>query len=99
MGPNGTIVFSPSVTGLLYRIPAAGGTPLPVTRMARPAPGRQNMWPFFLPDGTHFLYSESNGPMDPAGENIFVGSLDGSAPKLVGSRMSENVAYASGYLL
>jgi eukaryotic-like serine/threonine-protein kinase len=93
---NGVIVFSPSVAGPLYRIQDAGGVPIPVTRMAKPG---RHMWPFFLPDGTHFFYSESNGPADPEGNNIYIGSLDGSAPKLILSKTSANVAYASGYLL
>ena len=96
---DGTIVFSPFVTGPLYRIPDTGGVPVPVTRMAHPSPGQRHMWPFFLPDGTHFLYSESSGPIDPQGESIYVGSLDGSAPKLISSKPAGNMAYASGYLL
>ena len=96
---DGTIVFSPFVTGPLYRVSDGGGVPVPVTRMVRPSPGQRHMWPFFLLDRTHFLYSESSGPTDPQGENIYVGSLDGSAPKLVSSRISGNVAYAAGYLI
>ncbi len=96
---NGTIVFSPSIVGPLYRIQEGGGVPTPVTGMAKPSPGQRHMWPSFLPDGTHFFYSESNGPADPQGDNIYVGSLDGSAPKLILSKTSANVAYASGYLL
>lgn len=97
--PDGTILFSPSVDGPLYRIPDSGGVPAPVTRMARPRPGERHMWPFFLPDGIHFLYSDSTGPADPHGETIYVGSLDGDPPKRVISKTSGNVAYAAGYLL
>jgi eukaryotic-like serine/threonine-protein kinase len=96
---DATIVFSPSVNGPLYRIPESGGVPVAVTRMTRPRPGERHMWPFFLPDGTHFLYSDSTGPSDPQGESIYVGSLDGSDPKLISSKIAGNVAYASGYLL
>lgn len=95
---DGTIVFSPSVTGPLYRIPDSGGIAVPATYI-EPTPGRRHMWPFFLPDGRRFLYSESSGPADPEGERIYVGSLDGSGPKLVSSKISANVAYAAGYLL
>ncbi|MBV8863834.1 MAG: PD40 domain-containing protein, partial [Acidobacteriaceae bacterium] len=98
-GRDGTIVFSPFVTGPLYRIPDTGGVPVVVTHMAHPGPGRRHMWPSFLPDGRHFLYSESSGPADPLGESIYVGALDGSAAKLVCSSISGNVAYAAGYLL
>ena len=97
-GRNGTIVFSPSVTGPLYRIPDSGGVPVPITRMT-PASASQHMWPFFLPDGTHFLYSDLSGPMNTQGEIIYLGSLDGSDPKLISSKIAGNVSYASGYLL
>ena len=57
------------------------------------------MWPSFLPDGRHFLYSESRAPNDPQGESIYVGSLDGSSPKLIASKTSGNTEYAAGYLV
>jgi len=98
-GRDGTIVFSPLVDGPLYRVPESGGTPTPVTRMAHASTGQRHMWPFFLPDGTHFLYADSSGPLGPQGESIFLGSLDGSDPKLISSKISGNVSYASGYLL
>jgi Tol biopolymer transport system component/DNA-binding winged helix-turn-helix (wHTH) protein len=98
-GRDGTIVFSPSVVGPLYRIPASGGVPVPVTRMTHPTIGQRHMWPSFLPDGTHFIYSDSNGPVSQQGASIYIGSLDGSDPKLISSKVAGNVAYASGYLL
>jgi len=57
------------------------------------------MWPSFLPDGRHFLYSESRGPDDTQGESIYVGSLDGGSPKLIASKTSGNTEYAAGYLV
>jgi Tol biopolymer transport system component len=96
---NGTILFSPSVTGPLFRIPDSGGVPAPLTHIARPNPGQRHMWPSFLADGRHFFYSESNGPTDPQGERVYVGSFDGTAPKLITSGISGNVVYAAGYLL
>ena len=96
---NGTIVFSPSVDGPLYRIPDSGGIPVPVTRMTHGSAGQRHMWPSFLPDGTHFLYSDSSGPIGAQGESIYLGSLDGSSPKLISSKIAGNVAYASGYLV
>ena len=98
-GRDGTIAFSPSVDGPLYRIPDTGGVPAPVTRMIHASAGERHMWPFFLPDGKHFLYSDSSGPSSEQPERIYVGSLDGSEPKLISSKISGNVAYASGYLL
>jgi DNA-binding winged helix-turn-helix (wHTH) protein/Tol biopolymer transport system component len=98
-GPDGTILFSPNVDGPLFRIPASGGVPVAVTRITRASAGQRHMWPFFLPDGTHFLYSDSSGPISPQGESVYLGSLDGSNPKLISSKIAGNVVYVSGYLL
>ena len=97
-GRDGTIVFSPSVDGPLYRVTDRGGAAVPVTRIAEPGSGRGHMWPSFLPDGRHFLYSEERAN-DPQGESIYVGSLDGSSPKLIASKTSGNPEYAAGYLV
>jgi DNA-binding winged helix-turn-helix (wHTH) protein len=97
-GPDGNIVFSPSVNGPLYRILDSGGVPVPVTRMTQPSAGQRHMWPFFLPDGTHFIYSDSNG-LSAQGESTYVGSLDGGDAKRISSKIAGNVAYVSGYLL
>ena len=98
-GRDGTIVFSPFVDGPLYRVPDRGGVAVPVTRIAEPGSSKRHMWPSFLPDGRHFLYSESRGPNDPEGESIYVGSLDGSSPKLIASKTAGNTVYAAGYLV
>ena len=98
-GPDGTILFSPSVAGPLDRVSDSGGTPVPATRVSQPGQGQRDMWPSFLPDGRHFLYAESGGPADPKGESIFVGSLDGSAPRSIASKTTGNAVYASGYLV
>jgi DNA-binding winged helix-turn-helix (wHTH) protein/Tol biopolymer transport system component len=97
-GRDGTIVFSPFVDGPLYRVPDRGGAAVSVTRITDPGSGRGHMWPSFLPDGRHFLYSEERAN-DPQGESIYVGSLDGSSPKLIASKTSGNTEYAAGYLV
>jgi serine/threonine protein kinase len=55
----------------IKRVPAAGGSPVKVIN----TPG---VYPVFLPDGRHFLYSiPTRGPAERIGINI--GALDGSA--------------------
>jgi DNA-binding winged helix-turn-helix (wHTH) protein/Tol biopolymer transport system component len=98
-GRNGTIVFSPFVNGPLFRVSDRGGAAVQVTRIAQRGSGQGHRWPSFLPDGTHFLYSESGGPQDPHGQSIYVGSLDGGSPKLIASKTSGNPEYAAGYLV
>src|SRR5262249_16234518 len=51
------ILFAASKPGPIYRISAQGGTPKPVTRIEESRGEIGHRWPFFLPDGQHFLYS------------------------------------------
>src|SRR5262249_35564647 len=46
------IVFAPSPTGALYRVPASGGQALAVTAL-QPQADQSHRWPIFLPDGRH----------------------------------------------
>jgi Tol biopolymer transport system component len=97
---DGTIVFGPSLRGPLYRVPAGGGTPAPVTKILRQGSIQTDRWPFFLPDGKHFLYyADWSSPTDPQGDGIHVGALDASEGKLISSELKGNVSFASGYLL
>jgi eukaryotic-like serine/threonine-protein kinase len=97
---DGTIVFGPSLRGPLYRVPVSGGTPAPVTRIMRQGSIQTDRWPFFLPDGKHFLYfADWTSPADPQGDGIYVGSLDASEGKLISPELKGNVFFASGHLL
>ena len=97
---DGTVVFAPSLTGSLYRVSASGGAPTPVTRIVRQDSGQVHRWPFFLPDGKHFLYFvDWSAPEDKQGNGIYVGSLNSGEPKLISSELSGTVAYAAGNLL
>jgi serine/threonine protein kinase len=95
---EGTIVFGPTLRGPLQRVPASGGTPTPVTKLMRQGTVQTDRWPFFLPDGKHFLYfADWSSSTDPNG--IYVGSLDAREGKLVSSELKGNVLFASGHLL
>src|SRR5262249_5382882 len=97
---DGTIVFAPSVIGGLYRVPAGGGVPTPVTRTGRQGGGQDHRWPFFLPDGKHFLYFvDWSAPEDRQDNGIYVGSLDSGKPRLISSELSGTVTYGAGNLL
>jgi Tol biopolymer transport system component len=56
-GSQGTIVFSPSTAGVLQRVPDAGGTPQPLTRLEKS--DVNNGWPEFLPGGKAVLFAAS----------------------------------------
>ena len=97
---DGTIVFAPSVISPLVRIAESGGESVPVTTGPIQGSGHGHRWPFFLPDGSHFLYfSDWNAPDAPQGNGIYVGSLDGRPAKLISSELTGNVEYAAGHLL
>ena len=53
---NGMILFSPNPTSQLYEVPAEGGSPSPVTTLDATEKVSRHRWPYFLPDGRHFLY-------------------------------------------
>jgi Tol biopolymer transport system component len=51
---EGAIVFTPGVFEPLYRVSAAGGTAVPVTRLG--PRDEAHRWPNFLPDGRHVVF-------------------------------------------
>jgi dipeptidyl aminopeptidase/acylaminoacyl peptidase len=77
------------------RVPATGGTPVPVTHVA---PGQiGHFWPQFLPDGRHLLFSAGAGAGQPG--TVWVASLDGGEPTRVVESTAGVVYAAPGYLL
>jgi len=91
------ILFAPAATGPLYLVPAAEGAATAVTKLDTARKERAHRWPYFLPDGKHFLYF-ANTFAAGASNAIYVASLDLKVNKLL-VPASSNVAYASGYLL
>jgi serine/threonine protein kinase len=95
---DGTIVAALSYNTGLSRVPASGGTPMPVT-VVDGAHYTSHRWPTFLPDGKHFLYIavKHNAPNSPE-TAVFLASLDGKENRLLFHTLS-NATYASGRLL
>ncbi|MGH9897183.1 MAG: serine/threonine protein kinase, partial [bacterium] len=78
---DGTILFTPSRQGGLAGISASGGASSPVTTADRSRGETSHRWPYFLPDGRHFLYfADTNEPTSMA---VYVGSLDSQETRLV----------------
>jgi serine/threonine protein kinase len=94
-GSEGIIVYSPSARDGLYRIPATGGAPERASTLD-PSAYNSHRWPWFLPDGRHFLYLASN--LGTSVQDIYVGSIDGKESRLV-LQADSNVIYSQGYLL
>jgi Tol biopolymer transport system component/tRNA A-37 threonylcarbamoyl transferase component Bud32 len=95
---NGIIVFSPDANSPLLRVSASGGTPEQITAMDTTKREQSHRWPFFLPDGNHFLYVTQTASMANENDAIKVGALDKSVDSVI-MRGNSNVEYASGYLL
>jgi hypothetical protein len=96
-GPDDTIVFAPSLSGPLMQVPASGGDPTPAT--ALDADRRQNghRFPYFLPDGEHFLFASL--PAGPNGWDTFVGSLSSPEVKHLLTARSVAIYAEPGFLL
>jgi serine/threonine protein kinase/Tol biopolymer transport system component len=95
---DGVIVFAPSSTGVLHRVSASGGVSSAVTKLDETKAETSHRWPFFLPDGEHFLYFSGSSVGAAEGAEIYVASLAKHESKLLLSANS-NAAYAQGYLL
>ena len=70
---DGVIIFGTISTGL-WRVPAEGGTPAPLTVLDPSRHESEHELPSFLPDGRHFLYFINSTV--PENSGIYVGSLD-----------------------
>jgi serine/threonine protein kinase len=95
---NGTIVLAPDATGSLYRVAATGGKAEVVVQADTTNKYLSFRWPFFLPDGEHFLYStESSSTGSTAEDGIYISSLKGEAGKMI-IKTPSNAQYANGHL-
>jgi DNA-binding winged helix-turn-helix (wHTH) protein len=90
---DGTIVFSPGpIPSPLFRVPASGGVPTPVTK-ATAGTGETHRVPEFLPDHRRFLFLSSTATPETSG--VYAGSLDGTAQVRILAEDSSAV-YAPG---
>ncbi len=97
-GPGGVILFAPDTQSVIFRITANGGTPVPVTKVDI-SQHTSHRWPFFLPDGQHFLYLALNHDSAlSASDAVYYASLDGRENRQL-FRTQSNAIYGSGYFL
>jgi hypothetical protein len=93
---QGVILFAEFRRGI-FRLPAAGGTP---KRIVAPDPALNETsvnYPWFLPDGRHFLYTARNAQQDQI--KVFVTELESSTREPI-ETLDSNVNYVyPGYLL
>ncbi len=93
---DGVIVFG-TPKGPLYRVSEQGGVATPATSLDASRQEMSHAFPWFLPDGTHFLYLARS--TKPSNTGVFVGTLDGAPPKLILTGDSFAMYASPGYLL
>jgi Tol biopolymer transport system component len=93
----GVIVFAPASAGALMRVPDTGGQPVPATSLDTARKETGHRFPFFLPDGRHFLFIGL-----PAHEGLFdvsIGTLDNSERMHLTTSESAATYVEPGWLL
>jgi Tol biopolymer transport system component len=96
---DGTVVYGPSDTSPLHRVPAEGGTPTVITTL------QGNDWshryPWLLPDGRRFLFTAVQYTMaaEASASGVYLGSLDGAVPTRILGDLSNAVYASPGYIL
>ncbi len=95
----GDILFGSHADEPIYRVSAAGGVPVAVTQLDPNRKQRSHQWPYFLPDGRHFLYlgGDPYAPPESGINSIFAASLDSSESKFL-VKANSSATYASGWL-
>jgi len=105
-GSAGVILFDFTAGDPLFKVSAKGGVPSAATTINDERGEQTHSWPWFLPDGNHFLYlvsvyrdSGTTGRASSDYEVLKVGSLDGSVEKEL-VRVDSRVEYtSSGYIV
>ncbi len=92
---DGTIIIG-AIGGPLSQVPAAGGTPQPLTHLDSSIEPSEHRWPVFLPDGRHFLFVVVSRIANVAG--IYIGSLDSKEQTRLLPDVS-NVAYSNNHII
>ena len=83
---EGVILFQPiGSAGPLMKVAATGGTPVALQ-------GVEGRWPWFLPDGRHFLFTSNNPPA------VRIGSLDSKETRVL-LQVNTGAVYAQGFVL
>ena len=94
---DGVIVFAPASEGALVRVSAAGGAVTEVTALDQSRNEISHRFPWFLPDGKHFLFFARGATYE--GNSICLGSLDSKESKHLIEADSGAVYSPPGYLL
>ncbi|MBI4429955.1 MAG: serine/threonine-protein kinase [Ignavibacteriales bacterium] len=97
---EGVILFAPSAYSPIVSVPSTGGVFNAVTTLDTTEKEQSHRWPYFHPDGEHFLYfaRSTYAGIRPEGEKLMVASLKTRERKVLLQGML-NGAFADGFLL
>ena len=93
------ILFTPRGDAPLFRVSANSGMPVEATSLVKESGESQHSFPFFLPDGRHFLFfvvGSRDGLIAPRG--VYLGSLDARTPIRLLIEGGSNAQYANGHV-
>lgn len=100
-GNSGIILFDNATGDSIRQVSASGGVASAATKINRDRHETTHAWPYFLPDGKHFLYlAQVDTNSQAAGSYIVcVGSLDADLDKQL-FRVNSRIEYSqAGYIL
>jgi serine/threonine protein kinase/Tol biopolymer transport system component len=99
-GPGGTILFSPGPLSSIFRVSPGSRERIAVTTVDESRGESSHQWPFFLPDGRHFLYVVQR--VDPATRRneseVYVQAL-GETERKVLLKAASRAIVVQGHLL
>jgi Tol biopolymer transport system component len=94
---NDVIVFASNLTVPLYRVAAAGGSAAPLTTLDQASGEVSHRFPWFLPDGRHYLFTVRN--TNEAKTAIYVGDLESKDRRRLFAAASNAVYCPPGFVL
>jgi len=94
---DGEILFVPGIYSGILRVSSEGGLATAVTVPDRSRHELMHAWPYFLPDGDHFLYFVVSSRKEQQG--VYVGSLGSKNTRRVLDTDSHAIYVSPGYLL
>jgi len=94
---DGVIVFSPDAPEALFRVPASGGSPVRVTTVNQARHEAGHRWPYFLPDGRHFLFFVNSDQL--AVRGVYLGDLSDGSVRFIERTRYHAIYVKPGYLI
>jgi serine/threonine-protein kinase len=98
-GPDGTIVFAPSTSSGLWRVPAAGGTPERFTALDEARNESTQRYPMFLPGGRTVLFVTATTDIASYADSQIVAQPLAGGPRKIVVQGGTSPFYAMGHLL